>query len=84
MNHQFTAASQAASRKVKSTSKPIVSDIWQSLKMDQYLSDKGIALRKATGKMMDDIYSDLLPYVEKAEFPSWLPNKIKELGINGL
>ena len=34
--------------------------------------------------MMDSIYKDLLPYIESTEFPSWLPDKIKPLGINGL
>lgn len=33
---------------------------------------------------MDDIYKDLLPFIESTEFPSWLPSKLKTLGINGL
>ena len=34
--------------------------------------------------MMDSIYKDLLPYIESTEFPTWLPDKLKPLGINGL
>ena len=52
--------------------------------MDQYLSARGVSMRKATAKAMDDCYQDLLPFVESTEFPSWLPDKLKPLGINGL
>jgi len=34
--------------------------------------------------MMQDISADMIPYVESAEFPAWLPEKIRPLGINGL
>ena len=33
---------------------------------------------------MDEIYPDLLPYIESSEFPPWLISKLKPLGINGL
>jgi len=52
--------------------------------MDQYISPRAVALRKATGKMMSSIYKDLLPYIESTDFPNWLIDKIKTLGINGL
>ena len=52
--------------------------------MDQYISPRAVALRKATNKMMSSIYKDLLPYIESTDFPNWLIDKIKVLGINGL
>lgn len=52
--------------------------------MDQYLSARAINMRKDTAKMMSSIEKDLLPYIESTEFPAWLPDKIKPLGINGL
>ena len=52
--------------------------------MDQYLSKRAVTMRKATAKVCDDMYQDLLPYIEKTEFPSWLPDKLRPLGINGL
>lgn len=52
--------------------------------MDQYLSQRAVNMRKATAKVMDDCYKDLLPFIESTEFPSWLPEKLKPLGINGL
>jgi len=54
------------------------------MNLDMYLSTKGVKLRKATADMMDSIYADLLPFVTKNEFPPWLIEKMKPLGINGL
>ena len=34
--------------------------------------------------MMTDIYKDLLPYIESTEFPMFLIDKLKALGVNGL
>ena len=52
--------------------------------MDQYLSSRAVGMRKETAKLMESIYKDLLPYIESTEFPAWLPEKLKPLGINGL
>ncbi len=52
--------------------------------MDQHLSSRAVKMRKETSKAMDAMYSDLLPYIESTEFPAWLPDKLKPLGINGL
>jgi len=41
-------------------------------------------MRKETAKVMDSIYKDLIPCIESTEFPAWLPDKLKPLGINGL
>jgi len=41
-------------------------------------------MRKATNSLMTEIYKDLLPYIESTEFPAWLPEKLRTLGINGL
>ena len=41
-------------------------------------------MRKDTGALMDSIYDDLKPYIEQAEFPTWLPQKLGQVGMNGL
>ena len=41
-------------------------------------------MRKDTSAMMDSIYKDLLPYVESTEFPTWLMQKVADLGVNGM
>ena len=52
--------------------------------LDENLSERSIKMRKATGDMMDDIYKDLIPFVESSDFPHFIIPKIRELGINGL
>jgi len=52
--------------------------------MDQYLTSRAVGMRKETAKVMEAIYKDLLPYIDSTEFPAWLPDKLKPLGINGM
>jgi len=33
--------------------------------------------------MMESVYKDLIPYVNSTEFPTFMIDKIKELGVNG-
>jgi len=33
--------------------------------------------------MMDEVYPDLIPYINRCEFPMWILPKIRDLGING-
>jgi acyl-CoA oxidase len=54
------------------------------MNLDQYLSDAAAAKRKATAKMMDEIYDDLKPYYLKKEMPWFVVPKIQELGVNGV
>ena len=84
LNMQFAAANKSGGKAPRKPTKPIVSDVWESMGMDQYLSSKAVNMRKATQKVMTDCYQDLLPFVESTEFPTWLPEKLKPLGINGL
>jgi len=51
--------------------------------LDSRLSSRAVKMRKETSKVSDEIYKDLLPHVEASTFPSWLPDKLKPLGING-
>ena len=81
LNLQF--APKTGGKAGKSRKAPI-SNVWESMGMDQYISSKAVNMRKATGAMMDSVEKDLLPYIESTEFPAWLPDKIKSLGINGL
>ena len=60
-------------------------DVYASMNIDSKIRPFAIEKRKATGKMMDSIYKDLIPYVERAEFPrELLVGNFRKLGINGL
>lgn len=52
--------------------------------LDKHLSDKAIVLRRETGKMMDLVAPDLLPHLEATTFPTFIIDKIREVGFNGL
>ena len=77
LNEQFVPANAAA----KGTP---TFDVWENMKGDQYMSAEAIRKRKATSKMMDEVYHDLIPYYNKAEMPWFIVPKIQELGINGM
>ena len=85
VNAQFAPAKKggASGPKVKPKKIP-VADVWMSMGLDQHLSARAVTMRKATEKMMESISKDLMPYIESTEFPSWLVDKIKHLGVNGL
>ena len=83
LDMQFAQASQAAKNPGKPRKAP-VTNVWESMGMDQYLTSRAVGMRKETSKLMDSIYKDLLPYIESTEFPTWLPEKLKPLGINGM
>ena len=86
LNMHFSAAEapKKAAKRPRKALKPPIADVWESMGMDQYLSSRAVKMRKDTAKMMDDNYKALLPYIESTEFPAWLPEKMKPLGINGL
>jgi alkylation response protein AidB-like acyl-CoA dehydrogenase len=54
------------------------------MNLDDKLSGKAIALRKATASMMESIADKLEPYYEKTVFPEWVIDKLRQLKINGL
>ena len=51
--------------------------------MDKHLRPDVAQKRKAVEKFMDEIYDDLIPYINRCEMPFWIIPKIQELGING-
>ena len=59
-------------------------NVWESMGLDKKLSPRAVEMRKATAKVMDDCYKDLLPHIEATTFPTWLPDKLKPLGLNGM
>ncbi|CDW82667.1 acyl-coenzyme a oxidase peroxisomal-like [Stylonychia lemnae] len=61
-----------------------VDDVWESLKMDSYLTPEKVELRKKTRAFMESIEKELHDYINKTEFPFHLVPKIAQLGINGL
>ena len=83
LDNHAKPASGGKSTPAKPKGKPTL-NIWESMGLDQKLSEKVVKMRKDTAKMMDSIYKDLLPHLEATTFPTWLPDKIKPLGINGL
>ena len=56
-------------------SEPTV-DVWESMSLDQYLRKEVLEKRKATGKLMTEIYKDLIPSINKSEMPFWIIPKI--------
>jgi len=52
--------------------------------LDNKLSEKAVAFRKATGKAMDEIDDKLAAHIEEGSMPFWVIDKFKELKINGL
>jgi hypothetical protein len=62
------AQGQAKAAPKKPRGKP-VTNVWESMGLDEHLNERAIKLRKATSDMMDSVYEDLIPYVESTEFP---------------
>lgn len=81
MHAKPASAGKAVSSKPKGN--PTL-NVWESMGLDQKLSSRAVEMRKATAKVMDDCYKDLLPHVEATTFPAWLPDKLKPLGLNGM
>jgi len=73
----------AKTKEVVAKAKP-VTDVWDSMGLDDQLSAKAIGLRKATGQMMDDCYDKLEKHIEETSFPFWIVDKFRALKINGL
>ena len=51
-------------------------NVWESLNMDSYLRPEAAAKRKATARVMDDIYKDLIPHINDCSFPFWVVPKL--------
>lgn len=51
--------------------------------LDRHLSAFAVEKRKATAKMMNEIKPKLIPYVNSTDFPFFLVEKIRGLGIDG-
>lgn len=52
--------------------------------MDSKLTGKGVELRKATSRLMEENLSELNDHVDKTAFPFFLTDKFKNLGVGGL
>ena len=59
-------------------------DVWESMNMDKHLRPDVAEKRKATSKMMDSAYNDLIPYVNRCDFPFWIIPEVQKLGVNGM
>jgi len=83
LNMQFRGASRSGKPTGAPRGKPTL-DVWESMHLDQFMRPSAAEKRKATGRMMAEIRRDLEPHVEATTFPSWVIDKIKPLGINGI
>ena len=59
-----------------------VSDVWVSMGLDDHLRPEAVAMRKATGHMMDSL--DLDKSYDEARFPTEVIDKLRQLKITGL
>lgn len=59
-------------------------DVWAKMDFDSHMSKKAVEMRKATGKMMEEVYDKLEKHVDEASFPDWIVPHFRKLGINGL
>lgn len=60
-----------------------MNDVWQSVNGDEFLTKKGIDLRKKTREFITRVEPKLVEYTNRAEFPFELVEDIKKLGVNG-
>ena len=51
-------------------------NVWESMGMDKHLRPEVAQKRKATEKFMDEIYDDLIPYINRCEMPFWIIPKV--------
>jgi alkylation response protein AidB-like acyl-CoA dehydrogenase len=51
---------------------------------DQHLRPEFIKMKNATADMMEEVYQDLIPYINRTEFPHFILPKIRALGCNGM
>ena len=61
----------------------IQDDVWASINGDEYLSEKGIALKNKIRDFMSKIEPQLEDYINKTEFPHELLPQLRDLGFNG-
>lgn len=83
MQAKPSATTPTVNSSAMSKQKPTI-DVWESMGLDGKMSEKAVALRKATGAMMDEVDDKLVPHLEAASFPFWIIEKFKALKINGL
>mmetsp|Transcript_41863 Transcript_41863/g.30738 ORF Transcript_41863/g.30738 Transcript_41863/m.30738 type:complete len:135 (+) Transcript_41863:9-413(+) len=59
-------------------------DTWNLLRMNDFMSEKGMQLKDATEKLMRAECPNLLKYYNSTDFPFFMVDKLKTLGISGL
>ena len=71
-------------QQVNANSKKSTTNIWESMGLDQHLTQNAIALRKATSQIMEDNYAEINRHVDGTTFPQFLVDKFKPLNIGGM
>lgn len=84
LNQQFEPTIVLKPNTVVKNSKKAVLDIWDSMDLDQHLSQRAIKMRQATAKVMEENKEKLFKHTEETTFPDWIIDELKPLGINGL
>ncbi len=57
--------------------------MWALVNCDEFLSEKGVNLRKKTRDFMSSIEAKLVDYQNKTEFPFEIIDGLRNLGVNG-
>jgi len=78
LNNQFTESATAKKGKQPTD------NVWESLGYDKYLRPDVAEKRKACAKFMDQIYDDLIPFINNCEMPHYITPMVQKLGINGM
>ena len=59
-------------------------DVWESLNLDDLLSNTAVRMRKETKRVMEEMEARLIPHIEDSSWPEFIFQELKAVGINGL
>ena len=62
----------------------ITGDVWESLGLDDQMSNKGVRMRKETQRIMEGMEERLIPHINNQTWPDFVFPEIKQIGVNGL
>ena len=47
-------------------------DVWESLNLDDHLSNTGVRMRKETKRVMEEMEHKLIPHIEDCSWPDFI------------
>ena len=81
--HAIKSKKAACPKAEKKKANP-TSNVWESMGLDSKISERAVAMRKITAKIMDENYVEINKHIDATTFPFFMIEKFKPLGINGL